>query len=57
MSPSNPGSERSQFKQAVLAGQDGMEAESLAARVGQPVIGARELLDLHRRTYSAYWVG
>jgi hypothetical protein len=49
------GSARSQFKQAALAVQYGMEAEGLAARIGQPVIRARQLLDLHRRTYSTYW--
>lgn len=47
--------EREQFKAAVLAVQYSMGPESLAARIGQPVARARELLELHRRTYRAYW--
>ena len=47
--------ERDQFKQCVLAVQYGMGAESLAQRIGQPVIRARELLRLHRQTYRKFW--
>ncbi|WP_228276441.1 DNA polymerase [Dechloromonas sp. H13] len=48
--------ERDQFKQCVLAVQYGMGAESLAYRINQPVARARELLELHRRTYRRFWV-
>ncbi|MGB5832079.1 MAG: DNA polymerase [Thiohalocapsa sp.] len=47
--------ERDQFKACVLAVQYGMGAESLAQRIGQPVIQARELLRLHRETYRVFW--
>ena len=47
--------ERELFKQCVLATQYGMEAESLAARIGQPPIVARDLLRMHRETYSRFW--
>jgi DNA polymerase-1 len=33
----------------------GMGESSLAARIGQPVARARQLLDLHRRTYRQFW--
>lgn len=46
---------RDQFKACVLAVQYGMGAESLSSRIGQPTIRAKELLDLHRRTYATYW--
>lgn len=46
---------REQFKQCVLAVQYGMAEESLAARINQPVARARQLLDLHRRTYKNFW--
>jgi len=46
---------RDQFKACVLAVQYGMGAESLAQRIGQPVIRARELLRLHRQTYRVFW--
>jgi DNA polymerase I len=42
-------------KQCVLATQYGMEAESLAARLGQPTIVARDLLRAHREAYSVFW--
>ncbi|NRP27460.1 DNA polymerase I, thermostable [Marinobacterium sp. xm-d-420] len=48
-------SERDQFKACVLAVQYGMGAESLAARINQPVVRARELLRLHRETYREFW--
>ena len=47
---------RDQFKACVLAVQYGMGAESLGARIGQPVARARELLELHRRAYPRYWL-
>jgi DNA polymerase I-like protein with 3'-5' exonuclease and polymerase domains len=47
--------ERDQFKACVLAVQYGMGAESLALRIDQPVIRARELLRLHRETYKVFW--
>jgi hypothetical protein len=46
---------RDQFKACVLAVQYGMGAESLAQRIGQPTIRARELLRLHRDTYRVFW--
>jgi len=47
--------ERDQYKACSLAVQYGMGAESLAIRIGQPVIVARELLNLHRETYKTFW--
>lgn len=47
--------EREQFKACVLAQQYGMGDVSLAARLGQPVARARQLLTLHRRTYRTFW--
>ena len=47
--------EREQFKACVLAVQYGMGPESLAARINQPTIRARQLLDLHRQTYREFW--
>jgi hypothetical protein len=47
--------ERDQFKACVLAVQYGMGEESLAMRIGQPVIQARKLLRLHRETYKVFW--
>ena len=47
--------EREQFKACVLAVQYGMGAESLAQRIGQPVIRATELLRLHQETYTVFW--
>ena len=47
--------QRDQFKACVLAVQYGMGADSLAVRIGQPVISARELLRLHRETYRVFW--
>jgi len=46
---------RDQFKACALAVQYGMGAKSLAARIGQPEINARELLRLHRETYKEFW--
>lgn len=47
--------EREQFKACVLAVQYGMGEASLAARINQPVARARQLLELHRRTYRRFW--
>ena len=47
--------QRELFKQCVLAVQYGMEAESLALRIGQPAIVARDLLAAHRETYQRFW--
>jgi DNA polymerase-1 len=47
--------ERDQFKACVLAVQYGMGAESLAQRINQPVIRARDLLRLHKETYHVFW--
>jgi hypothetical protein len=47
--------ERERFKVCALAVQYGMEAESLALRLGQPPAMARELLRLHRATYPTFW--
>jgi DNA polymerase I len=47
--------EREMCKQCVLATQYGMGAESLGRRLGMSSAHARELLDLHRRTYARFW--
>src|SRR5262249_51461549 len=44
-------STRELFKACVLGVQYGMEAQSLAARIGQPPIVARDLLRAYRETY------
>ena len=49
------GPQRELFKQCVLAVQYGMEAKSLALRIGQPPIVARDLLRAHRETYRTFW--
>jgi DNA polymerase I len=49
------GAQRELFKQCVLAVQYGMEAGSLALRIGQPPIVARDLLRAHRETYQTFW--
>ena len=46
---------RDQFKACVLAVQYGMGEDSLAMRIGQPVLCARGLLRLHRETYKVFW--
>ena len=48
-------SAREQFKACVLAVQYGMGEASLAVRINQPVARARQLLELHRRTYKRFW--
>lgn len=47
--------ERSLFKACALGVQYGMGADALADTIGKPPAYARELLDLHRKTYPAYW--
>ena len=49
------GAIRELFKQCVLAVQYGMGAESLALRIGQPTVVARDLLRTHRETYRQFW--
>lgn len=49
------GPKRELFKQCVLAVQYGIEHESLAARIGQPSVVARDLLRAHRDTYRDFW--
>jgi DNA polymerase I len=46
---------RELYKTCALGVQYGMEAPSLAARIGQPPIVARDLLRAHRETYRAFW--
>jgi hypothetical protein len=46
---------RERCKTCVLGVGYGMEAETLAGRIGKPVAYARELLQLHRRTYPRFW--
>ena len=48
-------SQRELFKACVLGVAYGMEAQSLALRIGQPLIVARDLLRIHRETYRAFW--
>jgi DNA polymerase-1 len=47
--------ERGLFKACVLGVQYGMGAESLAIRIGEPVIRGRELIQLHKETFPEYW--
>jgi DNA polymerase-1 len=49
------GPTRELFKQCVLGVQYGMESESLALRIAQPPIVARDLLRAHRQTYRRFW--
>jgi DNA polymerase I len=49
------GPTRELFKQCTLATAYGMEAPSLAARIGKPEIMARDLLRAHRETYRQFW--
>jgi DNA polymerase-1 len=49
------GAQRELFKQCVLAVQYGMEAESLALRIGQPPIVARDLLRSHHEVFRTFW--
>jgi DNA polymerase-1 len=47
--------ERELFKSCALGVQFGMEEKTMAARIGQPPIVARDLLRSHRETYRAFW--
>ena len=47
--------ERELFKTCALAVQYGMGEQSLAQRIGQPAIVARNLLHAHRETYRRFW--
>jgi hypothetical protein len=47
--------QRELFKQCVLAVQYGMGAQSLALRIAQPAIVARDLLRAHYETYRLFW--
>ena len=47
--------ERDQFKIVALAVGYGMGEKSLAVKLGVPEYQAKELLNLHRRTYPDYW--
>ena len=49
------GREREAFKACVLGVQYGMGAATLAGRLGSGHAFARDLLDLHRRTYPQFW--
>lgn len=49
------GAVRDLYKTCALGVQFGMGAESLAARIGQPVLCARDLLQHHQRTYREFW--
>ena len=49
------GPTRELFKTCALGVQYGMEAASLATRIGQPPIVARDLLRAHRETYRTFW--
>jgi hypothetical protein len=49
------GEHRQLFKACVLGLQFGMGAETLAFRIGQPLIVARDLIRMHRETYSTFW--
>ena len=46
---------RDQFKSTALGVLYGMGDKSLAERIGQPPIRARQLLHLHRGTYRVFW--
>jgi DNA polymerase-1 len=47
--------ERELYKQCMLAVGYGMEAQSLAFRLGVPVVIARQLLEQHKRLYPVFW--
>jgi hypothetical protein len=47
--------ERDRCKICVLGTQFGIGYRTLAERIGQPEITARELLRAHRKVYSTYW--
>ena len=47
--------ERNLFKECALGVQYGMGETGLAAKVNKPVAYARQLLEMHRRTYRQFW--
>ncbi len=47
--------ERNKFKTCVLAVQYGMGEASLAQKINQPPIYAKQLLNLHKSTYKIFW--
>src|SRR4051812_296708 len=49
------GEVRDRCKAAVLGTLFGMGPETLARRIGRPLIEARELLRLHQATYRRFW--
>jgi hypothetical protein len=49
------GAQRELFKQCMLGVQYGMEWQSLARRIAQPGIVARDLLRAHHETYRRFW--
>ena len=49
------GAQRELCKYCVLGVAYGMEAKSLAQRIGKPEIVARDLLRAHRETYPKFW--
>jgi hypothetical protein len=49
------GAVRELFKQCVLAVQYGMGPDSLADRIGQPSIVARDLLRSHHEVFQTFW--
>jgi hypothetical protein len=49
------GAIRELAKACILGTQYGMQEQSLAQRIGQPVVMARDLLRLHRETYRVFW--
>ena len=46
---------RQMCKQVVLGVQYGMQAESLAARIGEPLYKGQQLLRAHKESYPVYW--
>jgi DNA polymerase I len=49
------GAERDMLKTCVLGLQYGMGEYTLAARIGKPVIVARELIRSHKARYRKFW--
>ena len=49
------GAQRELFKACALGVQYGMEAKSLAQRIGQPTIVGRDLLRAHWETFRRFW--
>jgi hypothetical protein len=49
------GAERELFKTCVLGVNYGMQAESLARRIGLPTAYGQDLLRLHKQTYPRFW--